>query len=116
MEAVKSWPRPTTPTEVKSFVALCSYYRRFVPSFADVAQPLYQCATTPFLWTPEAKDAFQKLKVTLTEPPVLAYPEPHGLFTLDTDASNTGVGAFLSQQLPDNQEKAVAYYSRELSV
>ena len=115
VEAVKSWPRPTTPTEVKSFVGLCSYYRQFVPSFADVAQPLYQCAITPFQWTPEAEDAFQKLKVAMTEPPVLVYPEPHGLFILDADASNTGVGAVLSQQLPDNQEKVVAYYSRVLS-
>jgi hypothetical protein len=113
--AVKSWPRPTTVTEVKSFVGLCSYYRQFIPSFADVAQPLYQCTTTPFQWTPEAEDAFQKLKLALTEPPVLAYPEANGLFILDTDASGTGVGAVLSQVHPENQEKVVAYYSRVLS-
>ena len=81
-----------------------------------MAQPLYQCATTPFQWTPEADGAFQKLKVALTEPPVLAYPELHGLLTLDTDASSTGVGAVLSQQFPGNQENVIAYYSRVLSV
>ena len=104
VEAIKSWPHPTTVTEVKSFVGLCSYYRQFVPSFADVAQPLYQCATTPFQWTPEAEDAFQKLKIALTEPPVLAYPEPHGLFILDTDASSTDVGTVLPQLHPESQE------------
>ena len=115
VEAVKSWPQPTTITEVKSFVGLCSYYRQFIPSFADVAQPLYQCTTTPFQWTPEAEDAFQKLKNALTEPLILAYPEPHGPFILDTDASSTGVGAVLSQVHPGSQEKVVAYYSRVLS-
>ena len=53
---------------------------------------------------PEAKDAFQKLKVALTEPPVLAHPEPHGLFILDTDASSTVVAAVLFQLDPENQE------------
>ena len=63
----------------------------------------------------EAEDAFLKLKIALMEPPVLAYPEPDCLFILNTDASNTSVGAVLSQQLPENQEKVVAYYSRVLS-
>ena len=71
VEAVESWPWPTTVTEVKSFVGLCSYYHHFIPSFADVAQALYQCTTTPFQWTPEA-DAFQKLKIALMEPSILA--------------------------------------------
>ena len=71
VEAIKSWPRPTTISEVKSFLGLCSYYRQFVPSFADVAHPLYQCATTPFIWTPEAEDAFQQLKQALMAPPIL---------------------------------------------
>ena len=80
-----------------------------------MAQPLYQCTTTPFQWTLEAEDAFQKLKIALTEPPILAYPEPHGLFILDTNASSTGVGAVPSQVHPRNREKVVAYYSQVLS-
>ena len=111
VEAIKSWPRPTTISEVKSFLDLCSYYRQFVPSFADVAHPLYQCATTPFLWTPEAEDALQQLKRALMAPPILDC-----LFVLDTDASGTGIGAILSQRLPpDNKEKVIRYYSRVLS-
>ena len=102
-----SWLRPTTTTEVKSFLGLCSYYRQFVPSFADVAHLLHQ---TPFQWTAEAENAFQKLKASLTEPPVLAYPELDGVLVLVTDASNHGVGAVLSQRLPHRQ--VVAYYSQ----
>ena len=117
IDAVKSWPRPTSVTEVKSFLGLCSYYRRFVPSFADIAHPLHQCTTTsPFFWKPEADVAFNKLKQALTEAPVLAYPDPAFSFTLDTDASGTGIGGVLSQQSPgDEQERVIAYFSRALS-
>ena len=117
IDAVKSWPRPTSVTEVKSFLGLCSYYQRFVPSFADIAHPLHQCTTTsPFSWKPEADVAFNKLKQALTEAPVLAYPDPAFSFTLDTDASGTGIGGVLSQQSPgDEQERVIAYFSRALS-
>jgi len=85
IEAVKSWPRPSSSTEVKSFLGLCSYYQRFVPSFADIAHPLHQCTTTsPFSGEPEADVAFKKLKQALTEAPVLAYPRPAASFILDT--------------------------------
>ena len=118
VEAVKSRPRPNTSTEIKSFLGLCSYYRRFVPSFADIAHPLHQCATVPsFQWTAEAEDAFQKLKLALTETPILTYPDSNALFILDTDASGTGIGAVLSQRHPaEEQERVIAYFSRALSV
>ena len=113
--AVKSWPRPMTVTEVKGFLGLCSYYRRFIASFADIAHPLHQCtAVTPFTWTQEADDAFHKLKLALTEAPLLIYPQLDAEFVLDTDASSTGIGAVLSQQ-DNGQERVVAYYSRALS-
>jgi len=117
IDAVKSWPRPSSSTEVKSFLGLCSYYRRFVPSFADIAHPLHQCTTTsPFSWEPEADDAFKKLKQALTEAPVLAYPHPVSSFILDTDASGTGIGGVLSQCSPgEDQERVIAYFSRALS-
>ena len=82
VEAVAQWPRPTTPEEIKRFLGLCSYYRRFVPSFAEIAHPLHQLATAnPFDWTQEAEDAFQKLKLALTNPPILAYPDPNHALT-----------------------------------
>ena len=93
-----SWPIPTSPTELKSFLGLCSYYRRFIPHFSDIAHPLHQCATTvPFCWTTESENVFQRLKMSLTQAPILTYPDPSAMFILDTDASGTGIGAVLSQ-------------------
>ena len=97
VEAVRSWATPTSVKDVCSFVGLCSYYRRFIPGFSDVAHPLFQCAEKPFAWTPEAEEAFQVLKQALTEASILSYPTPDGDFVLDTDASLTEVGAVLSQ-------------------
>ena len=118
IEAVTLWPTPTSATEVKSFLGLCSYYRRFVPSFADVARPLHRSADgSPFQWTQETEGAFQELKKALTEAPILAYPNPDAKFVLDTDASGTGIGAVLSQRCPsEEREVVVAYFSKALSI
>ena len=87
IKAVTLWPTPTSATEVKSFLGLCSYYRRFVPSFADVARPLHRSADgSPFQWTQETEGAFQELKKALTE---VAYPNPDAKFVLDTDWSRS---------------------------
>ena len=85
--AVKAWPVPTNASEVKSFLGLCSYYRRFVPSFSDVAQPLNRLCEKgrTFNWSVAADNAFQQLKLALTEAPVMAYPLPEAPFILDTD-------------------------------
>ena len=95
---IKEWPIPRSVSKVKSFLGLCSYYRRFVPSFADVAQPLNQLCKKgqTFLWSIAAESAFQQLKVALTEAPVMAYPLPGIPFILDIDASNHAIGAVLS--------------------
>ena len=115
MEAIRSWATPNSAKEVRSFVGLCSYYRRFIAGFSDISQPLVWCAEeSPFTWTPEADAVFQKLKAALTEAPVLGYPTPDDQFVVDTDASLTGVGAILSQ-LQDGQEKVISYYSSSLS-
>ena len=114
VEAIRAWPTPTTVKEIRSFVGLCSYYRRFIAGFSDIAQPLLQCAEKTYIWTPEAEEAFQKLKQALTEAPVLGYPKADGDFVVDTDASLTGVGAVLSQ-MQDGLEKVIAYYSCNLS-
>ena len=98
--AVKSWPKPTTVTEVKSFLDSALTFGYFINSFADIAHPLHQSTTTtPFVWTKEADDAFHKLKLALTEAPLLVYPLLDAEFILDTDASGIGIGAVLSQQI-----------------
>lgn len=116
IERVINWPTPESSTEMKSFLGLASYYRRFVPGFAGVARPLYQL-TEPnkgFEWTDDCQHAFDRLKDLLTSSPVLAYPKQGGLFILDTDASSHGIGAVLSQ-IQGGVEKPLAYSSRSLS-
>lgn len=115
-KSVLSWPRPTNIKELRGFLGLASYYRRFIPSFATLAQPLHKYTEkgTPFLWATEAEEAFQQIKTCLISPPVLAYLDMCLSFILDTDASNTGIEAVLSQQQED-EEKVIAYYSATLS-
>ena len=115
-ESIDSWPPPKSIRDVRSFIGLCSYYRRFVKGFADIAKPLYMLMEKDavFSWTAECEQAFQTLKSALVTPPILAYPSEKEVFILDTDASSVGLGAVLSQ-VQDGVEKVVAYYSRVLS-
>ena len=72
VEAVRSWPIPISVKELRSFLGLCSYYRRFIAGFADIAQPLYKCSEgSTFNWDEDVGKAFQKLKQLLTEAPIL---------------------------------------------
>lgn len=116
IERVCKWPVPANVTEIKSFLGLASYYRLFVPNFAQVARPLHKLteANVEFLWTPECRSSFQTLKTLLSTAPVLAYPDFTAEFILDTDASNHCVGAVLSQ-VKDGAEHPVAYASRTLT-
>ena len=112
---VQQWPVPRSVKEVRSFVGLVSYYRRFVEGFALIAKPLHQLMekNRKFEWTEECQAAFDELKQRLVSPPILAYPCPDGNYILDTDASDTGIGAVLSQ-VQDGVERVVAYSSRSL--
>ena len=102
-------------SEVRSFMGLASYYRRFVKGFAEIARPLHQLTekNRRFEWTSECQKAFEELKARLTSPPILAYPLPEGDFILDTDASDSAIGAVLSQ-VQDGDERVVAYASKSL--
>ena len=113
VEAIKSWPRPTTITRLKVSLDMCCV----VTSFVDMADSLPQCtATSPFVWSQQSEEAFQKLKMALTNPQNLAYPDPDAMFALDTNGSNTGIVAMLSQQCACNkQERVIAYFSWALS-
>ena len=112
-KAISEWPIPRNVKDVRSFIGICSYYRRFVKDFAKVAKPLHQLTETnkQFVWTDECQSAFDELKLLLTTTPILSYPKEHGLFILDTDASGTGLGAVLSQ-VQNGEEKVISYYSK----
>ncbi|KAJ8033437.1 hypothetical protein HOLleu_23675 [Holothuria leucospilota] len=113
---VKDWPRPQNLTDVRSFLGLCGYYRRFIEGFADIAAPLFKLTEKKqtFDWDTDCETAVQRLKEALTSAPVLAYPNSCGRFILDTDASDFGVGAVLSQ-IQDGEEKVVSYFSKAMT-
>ena len=105
MDAVREFPVPSSTPDVRRFLGLASYYRRFIPQFAKRAQPLYQltCKSATFSWTEACHTAFEDLKTRLTEAPVLAYPSFDRDFILETDASIKGLGAVLSQRKEDEK-------------
>ena len=116
VDAVKNWPIPTKLKEVRAFMGLCSYYRKFVPDFARIGRPLHAMTKkdTRFVWTEECNEAFQSLKTHLTEAPILALPNDIGSFILDTDASGESIGGVLSQ-VQDGAERVICYGSRVCS-
>ena len=116
ISAVKDWETPTSVAEVRSFLCLASYYRKFIKEFATIASPLHDLLrkNSKFVWTDTCQEAFSTLKERLTGAPVLAYPEGEGQFILDTDASGYGIGAVLSQ-VQEGQEKVIAYASKALN-
>ncbi|KAA0047905.1 retrotransposon protein, putative, Ty3-gypsy subclass [Cucumis melo var. makuwa] len=111
IEAVTSWPRPSTVSEVRSFLGLAGYYRRFVENFSRKATPLTHLTRkgTPFVWSNACEDSFQNLKQKLVIAPVLTVPDGSGSFVIYSDASKKGLGCVLMQQ-----GKVVAYASRQL--
>jgi len=111
IEAVRGWTRPTSPTEIRSFVGLAGYYRRFVQSFSTIAAPLTRLTRqgVGFQWSDECEESFQKLKTLLTSAPVLTLLEEGVDFTVYCDASGVGLGGVLMQK-----GKVIVYASRQL--
>ncbi|KAA0050009.1 pol protein [Cucumis melo var. makuwa] len=111
IEAVTGWTRPSTVSEVRSFLGLAGYYRRFVENFSRIATPLTQLTRkgAPFVWSKACEDSFQNLKQKLITAPVLTVPDGSGSFVIYSDASKKGLGCVLMQQ-----GKVVAYASRQL--
>ena len=91
---VREWPMPTTLKEVRSFLGLAGYYRRFVKGYATITTPLNRLMRKdqPFEWTDDAQEAFVAIKEALTSSPVLAMPNDSGEFVLDTDACDKAIG------------------------
>ena len=116
-EKVAKWREPTSRREVQQFLGLANYYRRFVQDFAKIAKPLHRLTekTARFVWTQECQKAFEELRSRLVSAPILAFPDYEKEFIVDTDASNDGIGAVLSQIQEDGNEKVIAYASRVLS-
>jgi transposase InsO family protein len=131
--AVMDWPQPENSKDVRGFLGLTSYYRKFIEHYAHIAMPLYTICTppkgkgdvgrrrgepkkvfrTPFAWDKECQHAFDTLKKALCNAPVLALPDPKAKYCLHVDASQYALGAVLSQ-VQGKAEKVLGYFSRKL--
>ena len=115
--AVKNFPTPASCADVRSFLGISGYYRRFVRDFSRKASPLTRLLRkdVPFEWGPEQENAFQELKTALITAPILSFPNYQQGFTLFTDASGVGVGAVLCQQDAKGFYRPLAFASRVLN-
>ena len=125
VEAIRSLPIPTCVREVRSFIGMSSYYRRFIPNFSEIAEPIIALTKkhAHYKWSAKHDEAFQYLKDSLSVVPLLAYPDTNKPYTLYTDASGTCIGACLTQscdmaddKIPNvSNEKPIYYLSHKLS-
>ena len=93
-------PAPTTPKEIKQFLGLVGYYRKFIPRFADIARPMINLTKqdVSFEWTLQCLTSFEMLKDALITSPVLKYPDPNKSYTLFTDASKYAWACVFTQE------------------
>ncbi|CAF4561553.1 unnamed protein product, partial [Didymodactylos carnosus] len=120
LRAVRDFPVPFKVKDVRSFLELTGYYRRFIRSYAIIAEPLLKLIRVKhspiFVWTPECQDSCEKLKQKLITSPVISCPDFNYPFILQLDASDYGLGARLAQKVPlKGDEHVIAYANRTLS-
>ena len=114
VKAVQNFEVPQNQTDVKLFLGLCSYYRRYIKNFAMIARPLNKASEKKsfFTWTEETQEAFESLKKHVSSTPILAFPDVKETFILYTDASLTAMGAVLAQ-VQDGKERAFCTHLRQ---
>ena len=116
-EAVSNYPVSRNAKELKQFLGLSNYYRRFVKDYSKIAEPLFKLLSKEgiknFSWSSSCQSAFEDLKKRLVFPPILAYPDFKQPFLLHTDASDYAIGAVLCQ-IQQGTERVIAYWSRKL--
>ncbi|GJU02922.1 putative reverse transcriptase domain-containing protein [Tanacetum coccineum] len=113
IESIKVWESPKTPTEIRQFLGLARYYRRFIEGFSKIAKSMTKLTQkgVKFDWGDKQEAAFQLLKQKLCSAPILALPEGSEDFVVYCDASHKGLGAVLMQR-----EKVISYASRQLKI
>lgn len=118
VEAIDKYPTPTTKKELMRFLGMVGFYRCFCRNFSAVAVPLTNLLRggVDFCWTPLCQQAFERVKMLLTEAPVLAAPSFDRAFKLQVDASNVGAGAVLLQTSPDDNDRPIGFFSRKFNL
>lgn len=110
IQAILDWPPPRDVSELRGFLGLCSYYRRFAKGFSQVASPLTDLTRKgAFRWTEDSEVVFDRLKQVMSTCPILALPDFSRPFVLECDVSGCGIGAVLMQD-----RHPIAYESRKL--
>ncbi|KAL0183501.1 hypothetical protein M9458_019197 [Cirrhinus mrigala] len=117
--AIQNWPQPTTIKELQRFLGFSNFYHRFIQNYSSITAPLTSLLKgkpRTITWNPATHEAFQQLKKIFSTAPLLRHPDPQRPFTVEVDASTTGVGAVLSQAVGESSLlHPCAYYSRKLS-
>ncbi|GKB27246.1 reverse transcriptase domain-containing protein [Tanacetum coccineum] len=113
IKLIKDWESPKTPTEIRQFLGLAGYYRRFIKGFSKIANPMTKMTqkSVKFNWGEKEETAFQTLKQKLCSVPILAFPKGSENFIVYYDASHKGLGVVLMQN-----EKVITYASRQLKI
>ena len=118
VKAVEEWPTPTASRGLQRFLGFANFYCRFIRNYSSVAAPLTRLTSNKlrFECGPQAEETFRLLKKRFTTAPILVHPDPERQFIVEVDASNTGVGAVLSQRSAgDSKVHPCAFYSHRLS-
>ena len=116
IKAINEFPAPTNVEKIRSFLGMTGFYRQFIQDYSEITQPLTDLLKkgVSFKWTQERQDAFDTLKQCLISSPILAHPKQDGMFTVTTDASDTALGAVLSQK-DQGTDYVISYASKKLN-
>lgn len=111
IEIVQNYPAPNNQHEVRQFLGLCNFYRKFVKDYAKITVPINELLhkNYEFKWTDKCQTAFDTLKSALTSAPILAYADMSKPFVLSCDASGHAIGYILGQLDDQNREKVISY-------
>ena len=116
VEIIKNYPQPKNVKQLRQFLGLSQYYRRFQKKFSKISRPLYDLTKkdAEWIWSDECEKSFQTLKTNLITAPILAYPNPNNPYVITSDASRTGLGYILSQKDENGMERVISYSGRAL--